>query len=219
MEDIIKIAIYIHAFFGGIGLITGIASIIVKKGSKNHKRMGKLFSIGMFTSSLISVPISWMPNHENLFLFVIGVFTMYLVLSGNRALTFKNKAQANWIDKSISGIMLLFSIFMMVFGIYLIFKSNTTSVLFLFFGVFGLRLTCIDFKFFKNPQNSKNAWLIAHLIKMNGALIASITAFVIAGVGISNLIAWLTPTLLGTIYIVYWKRKTKAKMLNKQTAN
>lgn len=31
MEDIITIAIYIHAFFGGIGLTTGIGSTIVKK--------------------------------------------------------------------------------------------------------------------------------------------------------------------------------------------
>ena len=102
----------IHAFFGGVGLITGIGSIIVKKGSKLHIQMGKLFSIGMVTSSLISIPISWMPNHENVFLFVIGVFTIYLVLAGNRALKFKNKTQADWVDKTISGTMLLFSVFM-----------------------------------------------------------------------------------------------------------
>jgi len=58
MEETIKILIYIHALFGGIGLITGIGSVIVKKGSTIHKRMGKLFSIGMITSSLISIPIS-----------------------------------------------------------------------------------------------------------------------------------------------------------------
>lgn len=32
MEETIKIWIYIHALFGGIGLLTGIGSIIVKKG-------------------------------------------------------------------------------------------------------------------------------------------------------------------------------------------
>jgi len=69
MEDAIKILIYIHAFFGGVGLITGIGSIIVKKGGAVHKRMGKLFSIGMLISSLISLVITWMPHHENTFLF------------------------------------------------------------------------------------------------------------------------------------------------------
>jgi len=39
MEETIKTLIYIHAFFGGLGLVTGIGSIIVKKGSKPHKKM------------------------------------------------------------------------------------------------------------------------------------------------------------------------------------
>jgi hypothetical protein len=31
MEQTIKILIYIHAFFGGLGLLTGMISIFVKK--------------------------------------------------------------------------------------------------------------------------------------------------------------------------------------------
>ncbi|MBQ0787561.1 MAG: hypothetical protein KBT69_08680, partial [Oceanihabitans sp.] len=82
MEETIKIFIYVHAFFGGLGLISGIGSIVMKKGSIPHKRMGKLFSIGMITSSFISIPITFMPNHENTFLCLIGLFTIYLVISG-----------------------------------------------------------------------------------------------------------------------------------------
>ena len=211
MEETIKIFIYIHAFFGGIGLITGIGSVIVKKGSAIHKRMGKLFSIGMLTSSLISIPISWMPNHENLFLFLIGLFTIYLVLNGNRALTFKTKEKADWIDKMISGSMLLFSSIMLIIGAYGILNNILFSILYLFFGGFGLFLTIKDFRFYKNSKNPKNAWLISHIGKMIGALIASITAFIIAGLGIGNLIAWTLPTILGTFYILYWKRKMKIK--------
>ncbi|MFC5195395.1 hypothetical protein ACFPH8_08665 [Bizionia hallyeonensis] len=219
MEDIIKIAIYIHAFFGGVGLITGMGSIIVKKGSPHHKQMGKLFSISMLASSLISIPISWTPNHENVFLFVISVFTIYLVLAGNSALKFKNNTQANWFDITISGTMLLFSIFMIAFGIYLSINSNTMSILFLFFGGFGMLLTIKDFLFYNNKSKPKNAWLIAHLGKMNGALIASITAFFIAGIGVNNLIAWLSPTVIGTIYIIYWKRKMTIKTKEKRTVS
>tara|TARA_B110001450_G_scaffold254631_1_gene280395 strand:+ start:1639 stop:2292 length:654 start_codon:yes stop_codon:yes gene_type:complete len=211
MEETIKIFIYIHAFFGGIGLITGIGSVVVKKGSPIHKRMGKFFSIGMITSSLISIPISWMPNHENLFLFLIGLFTIYLVLAGNRALTFKTKDKADWIDKMISGSMLFFSLIMIIIGIYGVLNNISFSILYLFFGGFGLFLTIKDFRFYKNSKNPKNAWLISHIGKMIGALIASITAFIIAGLGIGNLIAWILPTILGTFYIVYWKRKMKIK--------
>jgi len=213
MEQVITILIYIHAFFGGIGLITGILSIIVKKGSPLHKKSGTLFSIGMITSSLISLPIAWMPNHENIFLFLIGLFTIYLVLAGNRALTFKSKhkTQANKIDKVISGSMLFFSVFMLAIGIYGMITHISNSVLFLFFGGVGLFMTLRDFRFFKTYTKTKTAWLKSHIGKMVGAFIASVTAFIVAGIGIGSIVAWITPTILGTTYIIYWNRKIKSK--------
>ncbi|MCK8522936.1 hypothetical protein M0D21_15265 [Aquimarina sp. D1M17] len=211
MEQTITILIYIHAFLGGLGLISGLFSVITKKGSSFHKKFGKLFSIGMIGSSLISLPICWLPNHKNLFLFLIGLFTIYLVLAGNRALSFKNKHKkgANLLDKLISGAMLFFSIVMIIIGIYGITNAIDNSVLFLFFGVFGAFMTIKDFKFYTTFSTSKNAWLKNHIGKMIGAFIASITAFIVAGIGIGSLIAWITPSILGTFYIIYWNRKVK----------
>ena len=207
MEQTITILIYIHAFFGGLGLITGIASILVKKGSLPHKNMGKLFSVGMITSSIISIPITFMPNHENLFLFLIAVFTIYLVFTGRRALIFKTTFKVNTYDIILSGSMFLFAIVMLLLGIYNLINEIAFGVLYLFFGGFGLLLVYGDFKFYKQIKYKGNDWLIVHIKKMIGALIASITAFIVAGVGISTLITWMLPTIFGTIYIIYWKRK------------
>ena len=207
MEDAIRILIYIHAFFGGVGLIAGIGSVIVKKGSAVHKKMGMFFSIGMLISSLISVVITCMPHHENAFLFLIGLFTIYLVLAGNRALTFKKKKDADWKDKMISGAMLFFSIIMLANGGYSILNQVEMSALFLFFGGFGLFMSIQDFRFYKNHEKPKSAWLRLHIGKMGGALIASITAFIVAGLGIGHMISWTLPAAIGTLYIIYWKRK------------
>ncbi|OXB07333.1 hypothetical protein B0A81_11315 [Flavobacterium plurextorum] len=211
MEATIKILIYIHAFFGGIGLITGIGSIIVKKGSVLHKRMGKLFSIGMIISSLISIPICWMPKHQNIFLFLIGLFTIYLVVSGNRALAFKHKQKADFTDKLISGSMLFFSVIMISIGLYCQLNAIANGILFTFFGAFGFYMTVKDFIFFKNVSEIKKKWLSKHIGKMIGALIASITAFIVAGIGLGNIITWMAPSILGTIYIMYWNRKIAPK--------
>src|SRR6478609_7850365 len=213
MEHAIKILIYIHAFFGGIGLITGIGSIIVKKGQKLHRRMGKLFSIGMITSSLLSLPICFMPKHQNLFLFLIGIFTIYLVTSGNRALTFKlkSKIQADLTDRLISGTMLFSSVIMILIGMYSVVNVVKNGVLFVFCGGFVLFMTVTDFIFFKNFTTTKNSWLITHIGKMVGALIASVTAFIVAGLGLGNLIAWMAPSIIGTLYIIYWNRKVNSK--------
>ncbi|MFL0353671.1 hypothetical protein [Xanthomarina sp. GH4-25] len=174
--------------------------------------MGKLFSVGMIISSLISIPISWLPNHKNLFLFLIGIFTIYLVVSGNRMITFKSrkKKHANAIDKITSGTMLILSSFMIVLGVYGLFNGHYVHILFILFGGFGLFLTVMDFIFYKNLSNPTNNWLINHVRKMIGALIASITAFIVAGLGIGNLIAWILPSVIGTIYIIYWRRKLTA---------
>lgn len=213
MEHMIKVFIYIHAFLGGLGLISGIGSIIVKKGSKPHKILGKLFSIGMLLSTLISLPISWMPDHENIFLFLIGLFTMYLVVSGNQILSFKSKqkTQAQIRDKLISGVMLVVSMIMILIGVYGLIKGNSSYLLFVFFGGFGLFLSLRDFRFYNNLKTKRHTWLMNHVGKMVGAFVASVTAFIVAGIGIGHIIAWISPTILGTAYIMYWGKKLNLK--------
>tara|TARA_R110001592_G_scaffold76457_1_gene230718 strand:+ start:513 stop:1172 length:660 start_codon:yes stop_codon:yes gene_type:complete len=213
MESIIKIFIYIHAFFGGLGLITGIGSIIVRKGNLNHKRLGKWFTWSMIISSAISLVVARMPNHINNFLFLIGIFTIYMVLAGNRALTFKSakKTEANLIDKLVSGIMAASALVMIGFGINGIVIGYSHSILFIFFGVIGMFLPYGDFKLFKNTLENRKLWLINHLSRMLGALIASITAFIVAGMKYDTLWAWMIPSILGTVYITYWIKKVKGK--------
>tara|TARA_R110002074_G_scaffold86875_1_gene191727 strand:+ start:389 stop:1048 length:660 start_codon:yes stop_codon:yes gene_type:complete len=214
MESTIKIFIYIHAFFGGLGLITGIGSIIVRKGNLNHKRLGKWFTWSMIISSAISLVVARMPNHINNFLFLIGIFTIYMVLAGNRALTFKSakKTEANLIDKLVSGIMAASALVMIGFGFNGIVNGYSHSILFIFFGVIGMFLPYGDYKLFKNTLENRKLWLINHLSRMLGALIASITAFIVAGMKYDTLWAWMIPSILGTVYITYWIKKVKGKL-------
>ncbi|MGB3774692.1 MAG: hypothetical protein WA951_05500 [Leeuwenhoekiella sp.] len=216
MEKIITIAIYVHAFFGGIGLIAGTVSFLVKKGSKTHTLSGKVFSYGMIISSLISMPVALMPGHENTFLFLIALFTIYLVLAGNQALTFKprlRKTTPALADKLISGSMLFFSVVMMGIGIYGMIYPRVNAILFLFFGVFGLIFAIKDFRFYRDPKKVKSGWLINHLGRIIGAYIASITAFLVAGLNLDNLIAWMLPSIIGTAAIFYWNRRVNKKGL------
>ncbi len=211
MEQAITIIIYIHAFFGGLGLFTGMGSMVVKKGSKLHKSMGKIFSVSMITSCVVILPIAWMPNHKNLFLFLISLFTIYLVLIGNRALTFKSlkKQMAAPVDKILSISMLIFSIFMVFYGSYGLYTGVSNTILYVIFGGLGIFLTIKNFIFYKNYKEQKLAWLLSHITHMLSALIASVTAFIIAGLSIGNLFSWIFPSIIGTLFIIYWRRKTK----------
>jgi hypothetical protein len=111
------------------------------------------------------------------------------VVSGNRGLTVKSKDNADWIDKAISGSMLLAAAVMIFIGTYGIFNNVSNSILYLIFGGVGFILSFRDFQFFKNFKTQKNSWLANHAGKMIGALIASVTAFITAGLGYSTLIS------------------------------
>jgi uncharacterized membrane protein len=220
MEQTITALIYIHAFFGGLGLITGLISFFVKKGGFNHRRTGKIFSYSMILSSLISLFVARMPGHENLFLFLIGIFTIYLILAGNRALTLKGntKSKADLLDKFVSGTMLVVSIGMVFLGTFGMVLQVANSVLYLFFGGLGAFMSIKDFRTFRIFTEKKDAWLISHLGRMIGALIASVTAFLVAGLNIGTTLVWIMPTILGTIYIIYWGRQFRSKSSDKVLA-
>lgn len=114
-------------------------------------------------------------------------------------------------DKLISGSMLFFSVVMISIGLYCQLNAIENGILFTFFGGFGLYMTIKDFIFFKNVSEFRKKWVSKHIGKMVGALIASITAFIVAGMEIGNIISWMMPSVLGTIYIIYWNRKIAPK--------
>lgn len=211
MEPFINISIIIHAFLGGVGLLTGSINIFSKKGSPFHHKIGKTFSISMTGSSLIALYVAIMPGHINLLLFLLSLFTIYMILAGNQALTFKkrDKQKASAYDKTLSKAMLIGSFVMILIGIYRFLYAYDAPFLFIIFGGIGLALTLNDFHFHKTFKSNKKAWLLNHIGRIVGALIASVTAFLIAGLSFRSIIAWVSPTVLGTIYITYWNIKLK----------
>ncbi len=194
-------------------MLTGAISVVAAKGKRVHTQSGKIFSVAMIGSALISLVVARLPGHQNLFL--IGVFTIYLVLSGNRALTLnpRVKLRASATDKAISGTMLVISVAMILIGIHGLVNQLPNNVLFIFFGGVGLFVSVSDFKTFARFQEDGHLRLKSHIGRMVGALIASVTAFIVAGLDFKTVLAWLSPTILGVPYIIYWIRRVKPKNL------
>jgi len=210
MDQFINILLIIHASLGGVSLIAGSISMITKKGNKNHKLSGKLFSICLMIASILAIPVTLSPGHKSQFLFLIAIFTIYLILTGNRALRNKHKSVSpNIVDYSISGIMALFAVGLIVFGVIgLLNDKGGRSILYLFFGILAFVNTIGDYKYYKIGVVKKGAWVKQHIRKIMGAYIASTTAFLVTAIN-GRLIVWIAPTVVGTIFIIYWIRKTK----------
>ncbi len=206
MEDIIQYMIYIHAALGGIALISGGAALIARKGKSIHKRSGKVFYITMLSSAVLALIIAIMPGHENPFLFCIGLFSSYFIITGYRSLKFRRKDHNIKSDKVLAYSLIIVSFIMIAYPP--LFNGNLNVVL-LVFGVVGLIFGFRDLRFFKHSELLPKKWLRLHLGKMTGGYIAAVTAFLVVNDVLPGLSNWFVPTIIGSIYIGYWMRKIR----------
>ncbi|TVR77746.1 MAG: DUF2306 domain-containing protein [Chitinophagaceae bacterium] len=199
-----------HIFFGGISLVIGLFILLIKKGDKRHKSIGNIFFYAMILTVFSAFIMTYL--RPNYFLFIVGVFTAYMLLSGKRYLKKKKITDVKHIDWLLTFIMLLFGAAFIAFGFYLVFKSNFFGIVFLVFGVISLVFVYQDYLNFKGKAGVKNYWLVTHFQRMIGSYIATITAFlVVNNTFLPGVIAWLLPTAILVPLIIFWSRKYEIK--------
>ena len=208
MELIAQYLIYAHAVLGGLALVSGGIALTAKKGRRVHKKSGKFFYYFMLSSALLALVIAVLPGHFSPFLFCIGVFSTYLIVSGYRSLRLKKMGIDLLPDKIIAIIMVITGLVMVFYPILL---EGSFNIVLLVFGLLGVYFGTQDLLMFKNPRNLHKRWLTRHLGNMTGGYIAAITAFLVVNDVIGGLLNWFLPTVIGTIYITYWIRKIKPK--------
>jgi len=213
MEKLFTPLLILHVVGGSTGLITGTIAAAVKKGSKPHLLFGKIFFWGMFIASTSALILSWIPGHESLFLFAVGGFTLYMVLSGYRIVVIKRmlKQQTERFfltDYLITLFGSSFTIFLLVQSVKGLLAGNTFSVVPGVFGLICLSYVILDIRLLTGNATVKKSWLYNHIVRMMGAMVASYTAFLVVNVQIDmQWILWLLPTVIGSIFIAYFLRK------------
>lgn len=217
MQNIFNILVILHVAGGATGLICGTIAAAVVKGRKAHLLNGKIFSAAMIITALSALIMSKLPGHENVFLFAVGGFTLYMVTTGYRIVWLKRNVVANSkpftaLDYGLTVFGLLFGLFML----YLCIKMIMTNDLFgIVPGVFGF--VCIiyakmDYQLLYGKKKIKAAWMRNHIIRMMGALIASYTAFLVVNVQVEmQWILWLLPTMIGSALITYFIKRFSPK--------
>jgi len=214
MDLLFKIILILHILGGAIGLITGSINISRPKGDKTHKQVGSVFMVAMLTAGFSSLVLSVL--HPNFFLFVVGVFTIYLTATGRRSLYFKQTQKTpQVIDWILTITMLLASIVFIGLGVIKLLKGNTFSIALIVFGVLGIRFSRTDIINYRGKSKLKNHWLTGHLQRMIGSYIAALTAFlVVNGNYIPDIfpafLVWILPTIVLLPFIIRWTRKFTA---------
>jgi uncharacterized membrane protein len=210
-EPIFTLFLILHIAGGSIGLLTGMLVLSFAKGKKLHKALGMLFVMGMMTAGFSSLILAIM--HPNPFLFMIGVFTLYMTGTGVRFIKSKlsNPTPATFdrvlqIGMGISGVILI------GWGAKLLFSGSMFGVVLITFGGIGMTMLVFDLMKMGKPEPDKLAYIRIHLQRLLGAFIASFTAFLVVNLEympdlIPGWIYWILPTVIITPLISYWSRK------------
>ena len=215
MELLFQIILIIHIVSGSLGLLTGTINILQKKGGKRHRQIGRLFIFFMITTGISSILLAIL--NPNNFLLIVGIFTIYLVGTGDRymRLRFLGKRQKPiFIDWFLSLGMLLSGIYFVVWGSYQVYQSNSFGIVLIAFGLIGLTNVRIDFRNYAGRQKRKRYWMLVHIGRMVGGYTASLTAFLVVNTQqvpfeINSIILWLGPTVLLTPFSIYWSKPYK----------
>lgn len=217
MEQLITHLLYLHIAAGTLALITGPLSMANRKGSRQHRKTGKLFFAAMMVVSVTAVFVAASPVKSDPFLLIVGVFSAYLVLTGYRILYLKDLSKghkAPQLDWGISTVMLVFSIYFIYSGITGIMKdrSGSNDIVSIVFGSIALLLVIKDLRNYTAGPIDKDFWLYDHITRMIAGNIAAFTAFlVVNNTVLPPVVAWLAPTVIGTCIISYNIRKYKMK--------
>lgn len=212
-EILYNILLPIHIISGGMGLTLGTGNLIRRKGDAPHRRIGKLFAAAMITAGISAIVLSMI--HPNYFLTIVGIFTVYMVGTGHRYILLRLREvdnEAKNLDWVLTIGMAIAGVLFIVFGIRELIGHNLMGIAYLVFALIGFRFVKADFNHYKSQNTRHNYWLLAHLQRMTGGYIASLTAFLVVNADrfpsfIPGVVYWLLPTVIFTPLIIKWSRE------------
>ena len=213
-----KAIILIHVLAGSKALISGLFAMFTKKGRGNHNKAGLIYKYAMYVTCLFAVSATLIKFQS--FFLAIGLFSFYLVFSGDRAIKLwqlKSTYQVKKVDHLINIFFLLVSVYIVgwpLVKMIMVIKFFVSVLM-----IFGLIMFFNVLKDFKNYRNSdlfepkQKYWLLRHIGMMGGSYISAFTAFAVNNIAIeANYLIWLAPTLIGTFFIVKATRNWRNKL-------
>ena len=195
----------IHIAAGSVALLSAASALLTEKGKKFHVLIGKAYFWSMVIIFLTALPMSIIT--DNLFLFLIAIFSFYLAFSGMR---FANNRTGvpTLVDLIAVNFMLLSGIGMWILAIIFFIDNDSQFITLIVFGFLALFLGYGDFQTFKNQTAIGKERIAKHLTNMMGGTIAVVTAVLVVNPPSNpEWVWWILPTVLITPIIFWWNKK------------
>ena len=199
------ILLLIHILAGSVALAGAALALATEKGKKFHVLIGKTYFWSMVIIFLTALPMSIIT--DNIFLFLIAIFSFYLAFSGMRFA--KNRTGVpTRVDLIAVNFMLLSGIGMWILAIIFFIDNDSQFITLIVFGFLALFLGYGDFQTFKNQTAIGKERIAKHLTNMMGGTIAVVTAVLVVNPPSNpEWVWWILPTVLITPIIFWWNKK------------
>ncbi|MCH9675628.1 MAG: hypothetical protein K0U93_29595 [Gammaproteobacteria bacterium] len=196
----------LHILGGSLSLIAAAGALVTEKGQTRHRLLGKLYSAGMTMVFLTALPLAVV--RPNAFLFLIAIFSFYLVFSGYR-FAVNRRGPAASIDWLATALLGLAGIGMAVMSVLLLKAGDDQWVTMGVFAAIAIAFSVVDGRRLTSAWPTGKERIAKHLTNMLGGTIATVTATLVVNVQTDPVwIAWVAPTALMTPIIIYWNRRT-----------
>jgi len=211
MQNLNIALLILHVTAGYIALTSGAVVMAMKKGTRIHRKLGRLFYYSMWILGLCAIYLAWAKT--NSFLLHIGIFVLYQNYAGNNSV----------VNRSLMPNGL---------GIFILIAASVNSgfmlaskqIVLMVFGGISLLLVFNDLRLyyalFQKKEIRNLAWLARHIGMMLGSYIGAFTAFLV--VNVQNVkpawLIWLAPTFVIVPLMQFWTwkftKKSNSRYLN-----
>ena len=200
-----QILLPIHILAGIIALLCAALAVSSEKGKRLHVLSGRTYFWCMATIFLTAIPMSIISN--NIFLFLIAIFSFYLAFAGMRFAR-NRKGVATTLDWIAVSLMVLSGLGMWILAAIYFSNTNTQYIVLLIFGFLAIALGYADFKSHKNKSAIGKERISRHLTNMMGGTIAVVTAVLVVNPPFEpEWVWWVLPTVMITPLIFWWNSK------------
>ena len=202
--------LWTHVAAGVLALGAGAAALGTKKGGRRHRLAGRTFVYAMAVVAATAIALYPLgPTDFRLFLVLVAIFSFYFAYSGYRALSRKRPADGpgsrDWVA---TGLLLVASAGMVAMGGRWALADRSFAPVLIVFGTIGLAFGGGDVRRFRQQRDERPAWMVAHLQRMLGAYIATVSAFSAVNFQfLPPVVRWLWPTAVGVPIIIVLARK------------
>jgi uncharacterized membrane protein len=211
-----KAFLAVHVAAGGSAFALAPLALLTAKGSKAHRRWGKIYFWAMAVVALTAIVMAI--YRPVLFLGLVAIFSFYSAFVGYRVLkqkaAYKGERTATTLDWFAAGFTFVSSALLALLGALKPGLVQNLGIPAIVFGCIGMWISSNTAWAFTHRPKEKMFWWYAHLAGMLGSYIAAWTAFSVVTIGPLLHGAWwiwIVPTGIGlpaiAITTAYYRRK------------